>query len=368
MTNLMRTATALLWLAPAAFADFKYDQNARMTGGAMMSMMQLASRFSGGAAALQNSDSTVSIQGNRMATVTAGKTAQIVDLDKEQFIDVNFEKKEYSVTTFAEMRAFMEKAMQKVGQPAGEVSIDVKETGKAEVIDGLKAREFLLSMKYVTMNPQTGKNGEMQIEVSSWMGPALPGHKEMQDFHVRMAQKLNIAHLQMGIGRGMQEAAKKLATMDGVAVLQVIRMMPTDPEQAKQMEAAFQQAKAQQGANQAQMPNMKDAAGQAAGQAATSAIAGRLGRAGGLAGGLGGLGGGLGGLRRKKPAEEPPPPPPQAAAEAPAAPVGPQGSFSGEASLMEMTVKTTNFSNSGVNATSFETPGGFKLVKSAMQK
>lgn len=365
MNNLMRTATALLWLAPAVFADFKYDQNARMTGGAMMGMMQMAARFSGSAAAMQNNDSTVSIQGNRMATVTAGKTAQIVDLDKEQFIDVNFEKKEYSVTTFAEMRAFMEKAMQKVGQPAGDITIDVKETGKSQVIDGLKAREFLMSMKYVTMNPQTGKNGEMQIEVSSWMAPALPGHKEMQDFHVRMAQKLNIAHLQMGIGRGMQEAAKKLATMDGVAVLQILRMMPTDPEQAKQMETAFQQAKAQQGANQAQMPNAKDAAGQAAGQAATGAVAGRLGRAGGLAGGLGGLGG----LRRKK-AEEPPPPPPPpaAAAEAPAAPTGPQGSFSGEASLMEMTVKTTNFSNSGIDASAFATPGGFKLVKSAMQK
>lgn len=361
MNQFLRSATALLWLAPAAFADFKYDQNSRMTGGAMMSMMQMAARFGGGAA-LQNNDSTVSIQGNRMATVTAGKTAQIVDLDKEQFIDVNFEKKEYSVTTFAEMRAFMEKAMQKVGQPAGEVSIDVKETGKSEVIDGLKAREFLLSMKYVTMNPQTGKNGEMQIEVSSWMAPALPGHKEMQDFHVRMAQKLNIAHLQMGIGRGMQEAAKKLASMDGVAVLQVVRMMPTDPDQAKQMEQAFQQAKQQQGANAPQMPNAKDAAGQAAGQAAAGAVAGRLGRVGGLAGGLGGL-------RRKKAAEEPPPAPAPAATETPAAaPSGPQGSFSGEASLMEMTVKTTNFSNSGIDASAFNTPGGFKLVKSAMQR
>jgi hypothetical protein len=363
MNQLVRSATALLWLAPAVFADFKYDQNARMTGGALKSMMQMVGRFGGGAA-LQNVDSTVSIQGNRMATVTAGKTAQIVDLDKEQFIDVNFEKKEYSVTTFAEMRAFMEKAMQKVGQPAGEVSIDVKETGKSQVIDGLQAREFLLSMKYVTMNPQTGKNGEMQIEVSSWMAPALPGHKEMQDFHVRMARKLNISHLQAGIGRGMQEAAKKLATMDGVAVLQVVRMMPTDPEQAKQMEAAFQQAKAQQGANQPQMPNAKDAAGQAAGQAAAGAVAGRLGRAGGLAGGLGGLGG----LRRKKAEEPPPPPPPPAAAAEAPAPVGPQGSFSGEASLIEMTVKTTNFSNSGVTASAFETPGGFKLVKSAMQR
>jgi len=365
MNQFVRTTMALLWLAPAVFADFKYDQNSRMTGGAMMSMMQLAARMGAGGA-LQNNDSTVSIQGNRMATVTAGKTAHIVDIDKEQIIDVNFEKKEYSVTTFAEMRAFMEKAMQKVGQPAGDISIDVKETGKTEVIDGLKAREFLMSMKYVTMNPQTGKNGEMQVEISSWMAPALPGHKEMQEFHVRMAQKLNIAHLQAGIGRGMQEAAKKMATMDGVAVLQVIRMMPTDPEQAKQMQAAFEQAKAQQGANQPQMPNAKDAAGQAAGQAATGALAGRLGRAGGLAGGLGGLGG----LRKKKAAEEapPPPPPPAAAPETPAAPSGPQGSFSGEASLMEMTVKTTNFSNSGVNATVFETPGGFKLVKSAMQR
>ncbi|MBM3784328.1 MAG: hypothetical protein FJW30_08195 [Acidobacteria bacterium] len=296
-----------------------------------------------------------------MSVTNAGKTAQITDLDKDAFIDINYEKREYSVTTFAEMKAFSEKAFKDL-KTTGDVEVDARETGKTETIDGLKTKEYLLTMKMTAQNPQTGKAGEMVIVISSWLAPALPGHKEVQDFHLKMGQKLAQAGfgagMAAGIGRGMAEGAKKLATIEGIPVLQIVRMMPTDPEQIKQMEAANEQAKQQQAA-QANSPTVKEAAG----DAATREVAGRLGRVGSLPGGLGGFGG----LRRKK-AESAPPPPPPPAAEAPAAPTGPQPSFDGEASLMEMTAKQSNFSNSPVDDSVFETPAGFKLVKSPMQK
>ena len=44
------------------------------------------------------------------ATARSVQAATIYDLDKETITDVNFEKKEVSVTTFAEMKAFVAKA------------------------------------------------------------------------------------------------------------------------------------------------------------------------------------------------------------------------------------------------------------------
>jgi len=362
-SRLTRVGLVAALSAATALADFRYDQTSRMTGGAMMAMMQMAARFNKNAMAPTNS--TVAIKGHQMV-MNHGKTATVIDLDKETFTEVNFEKREYSVTTFAEMKAFMEKSVLKTGSTESSLEVDVKETGKEDTINGMKAKEYLLSMKFEATNPQNGQKGEMQVEVSSWMSEKLPGYEEVTDFQKRMAEKMDMAGFmggaQAGIGKGMAAAAKKLASMEGVPVLQITRMVPTDPQQVQAMEQAAQQ---QAASGQApQTPNAGDVAGQAAGQAAAGAVANRMGRFGGL--GAQGLGG-LGGLRKKKQQEEPPPPPPPPAVTE-AAPSGVKGSFASEASLMEMTVESKNFSNSGVEDGMFVVPSGFKSVKSAMQK
>ncbi|MBI2686993.1 MAG: hypothetical protein HYX27_11810 [Acidobacteria bacterium] len=363
-----RLGVTLALAAPLMFADFRYDQSSRMTGGAMMSMMQLAARF--GKNVAQPANSTVAVKGNLMV-MNHGKTATIYDLDKETITEVNFEKKEYSVTTFAEMKAFLEKTVMKTGSGETSIDIDVKDTGKEEVIGGMKAKEFLMAMKVEGTNPQNGQKAEFNMEMSSWIAPKLPGYDEMADFHKRMAQKMDLAGMfggtgVAGMGRGMAAAAKKMAEMDGIPVMQIVRMIPTDPEQLKAMEQQQQAAQAQQG-QQPQMPNAGQVAGQTAGQAATSAVAGRLGRFGGL--GAGGLGGGLGGLRKKKEEAAPPLPPPAPTPVADAAAAsGVKGSFTSEVSMMEMTMESKNFSNSGVEDSMFAVPGGFKLVKGSMQR
>jgi hypothetical protein len=362
-SRLMKMGVALVLTAPLTLADFRYDQTSRMTGGAMMGMMKMAAKF--GKSALNPMDSTVAVKGNQLVTNNAGKTATIYDLDKETITEVNFEKREYSVTTFAEMRAYMEKAMAKTGQSDTKMDVEVKETGRSETVAGMKASEFLMIMTVETNNPQTGKPAQMRMEMSNWVAPKISGYNEIADFYKRMSEKADLSAMysgmqQGGMGKGMAVAMKKMATMDGIPVLQIVRMIPTDPEQVKQMEEMQKAAQAQ---GDVQMPNAGQAAEQAAGQAAAGAVAGRLGRIGGL-GGLGG--GGFGGLRRKKKEEPPPPPAPEAAAAAPQ-PAGVQGSFSSETSLMEMTIESRNHSNAAVDGGMFAVPGGFKQVKSSMQ-
>lgn len=360
MTNRLKTLGVLLALsAPFSLADFRYDQSSRMTGGSMMAMMKMAAKFSKGA--MDPVNSTVAVKGNRMV-MNHGKSATIYDLDKETITEVNFEKKEYSVTTFAEMKAFLDKTIMKGGTTETAVEIDVKETGKEEVVAGMKAREFLMTMKVEATDPQTGKKSEMQMEMSNWLATKLPGYEEISDFYLRMGEKMDMRSMfggmgQAGMGKGMAEAAKKMAAMDGIPVLQIMRMIPTDPEQMKQMEAA------QASQPQQPMPSAGQAAEQAAGQAAASAVAGRMGRLGGL--GSAGLGG-LGGMRKKK--QEAPAPEPVAAAPATPEAMGVKGSFTSEVSMMEMTIESKNHSNSSVDDGMFAVPGGFKTVKGAMQK
>jgi hypothetical protein len=336
-----------------------------MTGGAMMAMMQMAARFNKNA--MQPVNSTIAVKGNQMV-MNHGTRATIYDLDKGTITDVNFEKKEYSVMTFAEMKAFMEKNAKNVSGSNMQIDVDVKETGKTATIAGMPAREFLMAMKFEGSDPQTGKKGEMKMEMSNWIAQRLPGYNEISEFHQRMAAKLDMSAMfggmqQGGMGTGMAAAAKKMAAMDGVPVLQIMRMMPTDPEQMKKMEEA-QAAQAQAGPPPP-MPSAGQVAGDAASQSATSAVAGRLGRLGGLgAGGLGGLGGGM---RRKK--QDAPAPEAAPAAAVPAVdPNAVQGSFTSQASMMEMTIESKNHSNSGVEDSMFVVPGGFKVVKSAMQR
>ncbi|MFN0102726.1 MAG: hypothetical protein ACKV2U_11630 [Bryobacteraceae bacterium] len=360
MTNrLTRFGLALALSASLALADFRYDQSSRMTGGAMMAMMKMAARVSKGA--MDPVNSTVAVKGNRMV-LNHGKSATIYDLDKETITEVNFEKKEYSVTTFAEMKAFAEKNMSAVSGSNASIEIDVKETGKEEVIGGMKTREFLMSMNVEGTDPQTGKKSEMRMEMSNWMAPKLPGYGEVNNFYRRMGEKMDLSAMfggvgQTGMGKGMAAAAKKMAGMDGITVLQIARMIPTDPEQLKQMEQAQQQAQQSHPA-----PSAGQVAEQAAGQAATSAVAGRMGRLGGL--GAGGLGG-LGGMRKKK-QEEAVKAPEAVAAHPEMPPV--KGSFSSETSMMEMTSEFKNHSNSTVEEGMFAIPDGFKSVKSAMLK
>lgn len=369
-TRVTRLGLILALAAPITLADFRYDQSSRMTGGAMMSMMKLAAKFSKNA--MEPVNSTIAVKGNRMV-MNHGKTATIYDLDKETITEVNFEKSEYSVVTFAEMKAFFEKNAAKgakqaeTGSQDVSINIDVKDTGKTDTIAGMKAKEMLMTMTFEASNPQTGKSGEMRMEMSNWLAPKLPGYDEIAAFYQRLSAKMNLAAMvpgamQGGMGKGMAEATKKMSAMEGVPVLQIVRMMPTDPEQLKQMQA-MQQAQDAQQAQQA--PSGGQVAEQAAGQAAAGAVAGRLGRLGGL--GSAGIGG-LGGLRRKKQEEakaaEPPPP---VAAAAPTADPG-RGSFSDSASLMEMTIESKNFSSSSVDEAMLAVPGGFKQVKASAQK
>lgn len=365
----MAAAALACLLAMPAAADFSYEQSSKITGGMMAGMMKVAGVFS--KTAREPIRTAVLVKGDRMANVSA-KNIQVIDLARETITDIDLDRKSYSVITFADMRRAMEEMSRKMAEQqknnpnaSGDVTFSAKvdETGETKVINGLTARQVILTLAVEGRDQKTGDTGAMNIVTDMFIAPRVPGYEEVTRFYTRMAEKMAFSPMG-GLGpmmrpemmRGLGQVYKEMAKLDGVPVVQVIRMggaaTGTVPEGAEQSQQPAQPA-----------PSAGQAAESAAASTAASAATSRMGRLGGAVGGLGGLGG-LG--RRKKQQQEEQaqqaPPPQQQAAPQP----GERAQMAGV--LMELTTELTGFSAGPVDASKFEVPAGFKQVQNPLEK
>lgn len=359
------TVPALLW------ADFSYTDTTRITGGAMMQI----SRSLGGLSKSMRKigepmTSTILVKGNRMARVGADST-EIWDLDAETITNVDHEKKTYSVITFAQMKEAMEKAMRDAqgrkreaeAPPAKtdtEVNykFDVKETGKTQTIEGMQAREVIMTMTFEAKDKKSGASGAMDTMMAMWMTDKIPGREEYEAFNMRLAQKLAGVYgsaMQQGFGAMMadpkmresiEKMSKEAGKMSGTPLKQITKMGTNlDPATASQVTDP---------ATMPQGPTAGQVAQDQAGKSAERAVADRIGRS--LPGGLGGLGG----FGRRKKQAEPPPQEPQAQQQPP------QASQAAGGVLMEMVSESTGFSTAAIDGARFAAPAGYQKVDHPM--
>jgi hypothetical protein len=341
------------------FADFTYEQSSKITGGMMAGMMKFAGAFSKQAREPMNS--TVMVKGDRMAMINKDRIS-VIDVGKETFTDIDLQKKTYAVITFADMMRAMQKASEKVKTGDADMSFkaDVKNTGATKQISGFDAKQTILTLTMEGTDKKSGNKGAMVVTTDMWLAPSMAGYGEVRDFYMKMAQKMSwspnsgifgaLAAQQPGMSKGMAEVYKEMSKLDGVPVLQIVRMsgagegMPSDADLA----AAQQQQQQQQ---EQPAPTASEAAGTAA--------AGRTGRLGAIAGGLGGFGG-FG--RKKKQAEE------QQQQQAPQQTQSQPATAAAPGTLIELTTEMTSFSAAPVDASKFDVPAGFKQVEHDMQK
>jgi hypothetical protein len=339
--------------ALALRADFTYQETTQMTSGAMMATLQALGPLTRGAR--EPIVSTHIVKGNRMATITKDRTS-IIDLDKETITTLDSAKKTYSVMTLAEMKQAMEDAMKRMqsrqkngkGEDVqAQYKISAKATGQSKTVQGLSAREMLITMAMEGTNTTTGDAGAMEITTDAWYAP-VPGYEDVKAFHQKMAEKLGstfgsglqqmgqMAAMQGGganMSQGMEQVAKELAKIEGVPVESVIKMGAS---------GTSTNTAANTGA--APAPQSR-AESQDKRESAASAIAGAaLGRFGGFG-------------RKKK--EEPAQEQPKSSGQAPQAASG---------TLMEMTMTLTSFSSGPADASKFEIPAGFKQVEPEMRR
>ncbi len=354
--------------APFLFADYTYQETTQITGGSLVGMMKLAGRFSSQARKAGDPVvSTIYIKDNRMASVSADST-EIIDLDKETITRIDNLKHTYTVVTFQQMKDQIEHARQEMQKqqaqhpasaPASnpdpnndvKVSFDVKvrKTGAEKQVSGLSSKEAILTMTMNATDQKTQQTGAMAVTNDMWMVPEIPGYEQVRDFHKRMAEKMGpifasvgadmskMLAQQPGATAALSDMGKEMQKLDGVPVLQVMRMGTTLNGQP--LPAASEAPLPPD--NSPAMPSAGDVAKQSAASMLTSHF-------------------GLGGFGKKK--QNDPPPPDQGANQNGNTP--PPTS----AVLMESQTTVSSFSSDPVDGSHFEVPAGFKQVESQMDK
>ena len=346
------TIAGIMTLAGSSLlADFTYQETSTITGGMMMSMMRVAGVFS--KQAREPIQATIAVKGDRMVHRTS-TSASVIDLAGGTITHIDFQKKQYSVMTFEEMKQMMEQMSQKAQKrekgDQGEMKFKVsaKATGKSKQVAGLEAKEMIMKMEMemeaTDKDSGQSQKGGMTVTTDMWIASGVPGYGEVRDFHKRMAERINwnpggnMFMADPKVSQGMAEVAKEVAKLDGMPVQQNISMGMAGQPGAEGGTAPAQQQQSQPQAQQqpAERPSVGGALG--------SALGGRF------------------GLGKKKPAEQPASSDNQQAS-------GGQASGSGApGSLLEMTTEVSTFSSNAVDPSLFEVPAGIKKVDSAAKK
>jgi hypothetical protein len=220
---------ATLALTLNARADFSYTSTMKMSGGM--------------ASAANGRTSKTYMKGQKMK-MDSGETAVIVDFEAQTMTLIDNNKKTFKVTNFSDMG----QALKQAGQSDMAVKIDVKETGQKKNINGFNASEVIMSMEMD--NPQARQAGmKMQMEMDIWLSTDVPGSQEMRAFYQKNSGRFPWQSLTSGANpsmqQGMAEMQRKMSSLNGVPVLQVVRMKSAGNDaQAEKAQQAMAQARA----------------------------------------------------------------------------------------------------------------------------
>jgi Domain of unknown function (DUF4412) len=196
-----KNLTILLLIASAAArADFSYTMTSKNSMGGNPAV------------------SKYFYKGQKMKLDT-GSTSTIMDFDAQTLTTINAREKTYTVKSFAQLG----EAASKVTQ---DVQADVKETGQHKVINGFNASQLIMTM--AMDSPSSAPGMKMTMEMEIWISPDVPGSGDVRAFYQRNISKYPWSTLGEGTSPSMRAAMvnlqKKLASMNGVTVLQVMHM------------------------------------------------------------------------------------------------------------------------------------------------
>jgi hypothetical protein len=181
--------------------------------------------------------STVAVKGNRMSRMS-DTTGQIIDLTEQKVYDVDIKKKEYKVTTFAQLKqqfldakAKAEKDMK--NRPPEEKSqveesgkqlefeAEVKETGQKKTIAGFETREVHLIITAHEKGKKLEESGGFIMTNAMWLAPRVAALDEIAAFQMKY----------------FQAVYGDVIGMDPAQMANVMAMFPSFQKMAEQMAA-----------------------------------------------------------------------------------------------------------------------------------
>lgn len=218
-------------------ADVKTRQRTQLKFEGMLGRMV---GLAGGGAAADGITSDVAVKGSRKAELN-DRTGRIVDLSEEKVYELDVRKKEYRVTTFAELREQWKKAKADAEQRAKdmpaderegaaqsaqqmEVTIDVKETGATKSIAGHQAKQVIVTMTAFEKGKTLEEGGGMVMTNDVWVAPRVAALDEIGQFDMKFVKAI--------YGDDFTAAAQSMAA--------ALAMYPAMQDMLKQMETRLQ--------------------------------------------------------------------------------------------------------------------------------
>jgi hypothetical protein len=272
--QLMRLRTVLAAIAVTILtagtsrADFKYTQQSKVTGGALVGVTKTLGVFSKNARqATAPQLSTTMVRNNQMRTEQATGTVEIIDLEGKRFIHVDTVKKSYWIQTFDQFRQQMEQAREKMKAEQAKTAakhgdaqsvaldpkFDMQATGQTRTVLDIPAKEMKMrvDMLFKSTDPKTEadlekSNPSFWMTADSWYG-TIPGYEEVRDFYMKMAKELDWLPGSVGMAnpqrsQATEEFKKNAIKMDGMPLVQYTSFGMMANEQAGDGQSAGGQA------------------------------------------------------------------------------------------------------------------------------
>ena len=238
-------ACALTLVSTTLVADVRSDEKTHVEFSGMIGRM---AGMLGGKSAREGLTSTVAVKGDRKATLSEA-SGQIVDLMEEKVYDLDIKKKNYRVTTFAELRKRMEEARKKTAENAAkeqdkqpepdknqkqmELDFNVRNTGEKKAINGFDTHQVVITVTVREKGKKLEESGGMVLTSDMWLAPKIAAMKEVAEFDARYAKALygsmlaGVSPEQIGMALAMYPAMKDALAklnveggkIDGTAIL-----------------------------------------------------------------------------------------------------------------------------------------------------
>ena len=287
-----------------------------------------------------------------LARNAAGPSAEIVLLDQDKLYHLNMAKKEYTETTFEQMRAQLQKMSDQMNSNEGKKQpsavdlskcqwlppkVTLNKTGEKAQFAGYDSERVTITASQPCEDKETGSICEVALVLDQWTAAGFTESAEVRKFYTAYASKM-----------GMDPSSSQDATQRAQALFSQYKGIWTEVASKMQnvkgypVKSSFTLA-----LGGAQCKDSKAQQGQS-GQADDSS------NSGGPGGVAGALAGKLGGLFHKKKDDADAP----AAAQAPAAtpvPLPP-----GDVALMTVTSQLVSVSTNGASPDAFVVPADFK--------
>jgi len=142
-----------------------------------------------------------------LARNAAGPSAEIVLLDEDKIYHLNINKKEYTETTFEQLRADMQRASDQATsngdkkQPSAvdqskcqwlPAKVSVDKSGEKASFAGYDSERVTITATQPCQDKDTGSICEVALVVDEWLAPGFTEGSEVRKFYAAYAQKMGV--------------------------------------------------------------------------------------------------------------------------------------------------------------------------------